>query len=120
MQLIQVLGDSRERKSRSTFKIKTKMVYKKDLELQKDWVELLYKLKEITGKRPTDLNSILFLVGIQELGKGIKNFSKEEKQDILHIATCKVLSLVGYYKLIGHDKEEWPLWKTVKNFLNLI
>ena len=38
------------------------MVFKKDLELQKDWVSLLYKLKDITGKRPADLNSVLFLM----------------------------------------------------------
>lgn len=90
------------------------MVYKKDLELQKNWVDLLYKLKEVTGKRPADLNSVLFLIGVQELGKGAKSFSKEEKQDIMHIAICKVLSLAGYYELEGHDKDGWPHWKLVK------
>ena len=59
------------------------MVYKKDLDLQKEWVQLLYKIKEVTGKRPADLNAVLFLVGVQELGKGAKSFSKEEKQESL-------------------------------------
>ncbi|MEQ8907109.1 hypothetical protein [Ekhidna sp.] len=90
------------------------MVYKKDLDLQKEWVALLYKIKEVTGKRPADLNAVLFLVGVQELGKGNKLFSKEEKQDILHIAICKVLSLAGYYELEGHDEDGWPHWKLVK------
>ena len=90
------------------------MVFKKDLELQKEWVQLLYKLKEVTGKRPADLNAVLFLVGIQELGTGAKSFSKEEKQDILHIAICKVLSLAGYYELQGHENEGWPHWKLIK------
>ena len=90
------------------------MVFKKDLSLQKEWVELLYKLKEATGKRPADLNAVLFLVGMQELGKGPKSFSKEEKQDVMHIAICKVLSLAGYYELEGHDEEGWPHWKLVK------
>ncbi|MEO9872416.1 hypothetical protein [Maribacter dokdonensis] len=90
------------------------MVYKKDLELQKDWVSLLYKLKEVTGKRPSDLNAVLFLIGIQELGAGTKSFSKEEKQDIMHIAICKVLSLAGYYELEGNDKDGWPHWKLTK------
>lgn len=90
------------------------MVYKKDLDLQKEWVQLLYKLKEITGKRPADLNSVLFLVGIQELGKGARSFSKEEKQDVMHIAICKVLSLAGYYELEGLDEDGWPHWKLVK------
>ncbi|MFK7953355.1 MAG: hypothetical protein AB8B73_10960 [Ekhidna sp.] len=90
------------------------MVFKKDLTLQKDWVELLYKLKELTGKRPADLNAVLFLIGVQELGKGNRSFSKEEKQDLLHIAICKVLSLAGYYKLEGLDDEGWPHWKLLK------
>lgn len=90
------------------------MVYKKDLDLQKEWVQLLYKIKEITGKRPADLNAVLFLVGVQELGKGAKSFSKEEKQDVMHIAICKVLSLAGYYELEGLDEEGWPHWKLIK------
>jgi len=90
------------------------MVFKKDLALQKDWVELMYKIKEVTGKRPSDLNAVLYLVGIQELGQGAKNFSKEQKQDLLHIATCKVLSLAGYYELEGHDEDGWPHWKLLK------
>lgn len=90
------------------------MVFKKDLSLQKDWVDLLYKLKELTGKRPADVNAVLFMIGVQELGKGPMNFSKEEKQDLLHIATCKILSLAGYYELEGLDKEGWPHWKLIK------
>jgi len=90
------------------------MVFKKDLTLQKDWVDLLYKIKDVTGKRPTDLNSVLFLIGVQELGRGNRTFSKEEKQDLMHIAICKVLSLAGYYKLEGTDEDGWPHWNAIK------
>ena len=90
------------------------MVYKKDLALQQDWVALLYKLKEITGKRPADLNAVLFLIGLQELGQGPKAFTKEEKQDLMHIAICKVLSLSGFYSLEGLDENGWPHWKLEK------
>lgn len=89
-------------------------MYKKDLSLEKEWVEVLYKIKEITGKRPPDLNAVLFLIGVQELGSGPKNFSKEEKQDLMHIAICKLLSLAGYYELEGVDLEGWPFWRLVK------
>lgn len=71
-------------------------------------------LQQTVGKRPKDLNSVLFLIGIQELGKGAQYFSKEEKQDLLHIAICKVLSLSGYYELVGQDEQGWPHWKLVK------
>ena len=90
------------------------MVFKKDLSLQKEWVELLYKIKHVTGKRPTDLNAVLFLIGVQELGSGSRSFSKEEKQDLMHIAICKVLSLAGYYKLEGIDEDGWPHWVLIK------
>jgi hypothetical protein len=81
--------------------------------LDQDWDRLSQKLAEHFGKKP-DLNSVLFMIGIQELGQGVKNFSKEEKQDLMHIAICKVLSLSGFYELEGTDKEGWPHWKLVK------
>jgi len=87
---------------------------KKDLELERKWHSLLVVLQNTIGKKPTDLNSVLFLIGIQELGKGPQNFSKEEKQDLMHIAICKVLSLSGFYELEGLDETGWPHWKLVK------
>jgi hypothetical protein len=66
------------------------------------------------GKKPKDLNGVLFLIGVQELGKGKRVFSKEEKQDLMHIGICKVLSLAGYYELEGLDQDGWPHWKVVK------
>jgi hypothetical protein len=84
------------------------------------WTQLRVMLKESFGKKP-DLNAILFLIGIQELGRGISNFTKEEKQDLMHIATCKVFSLSGFYELTHIDEEGWPHYQSVKPlpFLNL-
>ena len=90
------------------------MVYKKDLELERQWVKLLNILEDRIGKKPKDLNSMLFLIGVQELGRGRSSFSKEEKEDLMHIAICKVLSYAGYYKLEHLDHEGWPHWKLVK------
>ncbi len=87
---------------------------KKDLELERTWQRLRLKLKDVIGKKPRDLNSILLLIGVQELGKGSLEFSKEQKQDLMHIAICKVLSLSGYYTLEGLDEDGWPHWKKVK------
>ena len=89
-------------------------MYKKDLELQKTWASLMTQVESMVGKRPKDLNAMLFLIGVQELGKGKRVFSKEEKQDLMHIGICKVLSLAGYYELEGLDEEGWPHWKIVK------
>lgn len=87
---------------------------KRDLELEKRWGKLLGGLEELIGKKPKDLNGVLFLIGVQELGQGNKTFSKEEKQDLMHIAICKVLSLAGFYELDYIDQEGWPHWKLIK------
>jgi len=89
-------------------------MFKRDLESDRLWQELLNEMEKNFGKKPKDLNAVLFIIGIQELGKGAKNFSKEEKQDLMHIAICKVLSLAGYYELEGIDAAGWPHWKLVK------
>jgi hypothetical protein len=89
-------------------------MFKRDLELDKTWAALLRDLEGMIGRKPKDLNGVLFLIGVQELGMGKKVFSKEEKQDLMHIGICKVLSLSGYYELEGLDKEGWPHWRVVK------
>lgn len=89
-------------------------MYKKDLDLERSWQKLLSALEKVIGKRPKDLNAVLFLMGVQELGQGKRNFSKEEKQDLMHIAICKALSLSGFYVLEGLDEQGWPHWKLVK------
>ena len=89
-------------------------MYKRDLQLEREWQALRLKLKELIGRKPRDMNAILFLIGVQELGKGTVNYSKEEKQDLMHIAICKVLSLSGFYELEGIDDDGWPHWKPAK------
>lgn len=89
-------------------------MFKRDLEIERKWNGLLEDVGELIGKKPKDLNGILFLIGVQELGMGNRTFSKEEKQDLMHIGICKVLSLSGYYVLEGLDKDGWPHWKLVK------
>jgi len=86
----------------------------KDFELEVTWNKLLHQLEKIIGKRPADLNAVLFLIGVQELGQGNKVFTKEEKQDLMHIATCKLLSYSGFYELEGLDQDGWPHWKLIK------
>ena len=78
------------------------------------WEGLLTQLHTLVGKRPADLNAVLFLIGVQELGKGPIRFSKEAKQDLMHIAVCRVLSERGYYTFDGHDKDGWPMWTLAK------
>lgn len=61
-----------------------------------------------------DIKVILFLIGVQELGLGPKKFSKRQKEELMHIATCRLFSEMGFYELEGLDQDGWPHWKLVK------
>jgi hypothetical protein len=87
-------------------------------EAQEKWNKLLVKLeKEFGGD--LDLQAILFLIGVQELGKGARKFSKDEKVDVMHIAICTLLEPLGFYEFAGHDKEGWPHWKRTEKLPHL-
>jgi hypothetical protein len=90
-------------------------VEKELIGLAVEWENLLEKIEQNIGTKPGDLNGVLFLIGVQELGKGAINFTKEQKQDLMHIAVCKVLSYSGFYELEGKDADGWPHWKPIKN-----
>jgi len=86
--------------------------------LSNQWDALLLKLQNEVDE-DIDLKGILFLIGVQELQKGIKSFTKEEKQDLLHIATCRLLSSYGYFKFNKIDEDGWPHWIELKPIKNL-
>ena len=87
------------------------MLNKDDLQIR--WFQLEQKLIERFGKKP-DVETILFLIGIQELGDMRKKFTKEQKQDLMHIAVCTILSFSGYYEVSHIDEEGWPHFKQLK------
>jgi hypothetical protein len=82
-------------------------------------IELRFqKLKshlENTFGEGMDVQAMLFLIGVNELGIGYKNFTKSEKTDLLHVAVCTVLEPYGYYQFEGRDKDQWPHYKVLKS-----
>ena len=86
--------------------------------LSKEWDALLLKLQKDIAE-DIDLKGVLFLIGVQELQKGIVSFTKEEKQDILHLAVCKLLTPYGYFKFEKVDEDGWPHWIELKAIKNL-
>jgi len=82
-------------------------------DLQQRWWDLEAKLVERFGKKP-DLEAILFLIGIQEFGQVREKFTKEQKQDLMHVAVCSLLSQSGYYELEKLDNDGWPHFKQLK------
>ena len=83
-------------------------------DLQQRWWNLEAKLAKRFGKKP-DLEAILFLIGIQEFGQIREKFTKEQKQDLMHVAVCKLLSQTGFYQLEKMDEEGWPHFKQLKS-----
>lgn len=87
------------------------MNFKDDLQVR--WFGLEQKLIERFGKKP-DVETVLFLIGIQELGDIREKFTKEQKQDLMHVAICTVLAPSGYYELDGVDEDGWPHYRQLK------
>lgn len=75
--------------------------------IEHSWQRLLYRFKRDFHKKPT-LEEMIFLIGVQEVGKIHEHFTKEEKQDLMHVAICTLLSPLGYYHFKGKDEDGWP------------
>jgi len=90
-------------------------------DLQQRWWNLEAKLVVRFGKKP-DMEAILFLIGMQETNFLNQKITKEQKQDLMHVAVCTVLAPGGYYELDHYDEDGWPHFKQLKEMpsLNLI
>ena len=58
-----------------------------------------------------DLDSIIYLIGVQELGRFKQLFKKDEKVNLMHIAICRLLEPYGYYEFEYFDNDGWPHYK---------
>lgn len=85
-------------------------------EIEFEWLRLRHWLQErFSYKLLPDLNAVLLLIGIQELGFVKSSFTKEEKQDLMHIAVCQLLSADGYFEFAGRDADGWPHWRPLRH-----
>ena len=84
------------------------------------WNNLKTKLSvDFSENEIIDLDSIIFLIGLQELGQFQKRFNKQKKLEVIHIAVCKLLSDYGYYEFDHTDNDGWPHYKLIKKLPNL-
>lgn len=83
-------------------------------EQAREWQALLQYLEGKFSKKP-DMNGVLFLVGLNVLGLGPQDFSKEQKQDLMHIAVCELLSFAEFYEFAGRDDQGWPHYKILRS-----
>lgn len=89
-----------------------------DFEFEKKWRDLVTDISQNQGEQ-LDLQSILFLIGVQELNKGYVKLNKDQKVEVMHIAICTLLEPYGFYEYSGHDDEGWPHFEPKKNLPNL-
>lgn len=91
-----------------------------DTSLKEKWNLTVEKLSaQFADGDPLNLDSIIYLIGIQELGQGHRKFKKDEKVNLMHIAICKLLEPYGYYEFDFFDDDGWPHYKTLTQLPNL-
>ena len=92
----------------------------KEDNLKEEWLEIQNKISDKFGYGETlNVDAIIYLIGVQELGQGYKKFKKDEKLNLMHIAICKLLEPYGYYKFDFFDEDGWPHYKLLDKLPNL-
>lgn len=84
-----------------------------DIETELQWGKTLKYIEKTFG-HVEEVNDVIFLIGVQELGKGYQTFTKDQKVDIMHIGLCAVLESFGFYEFEGLDSDGWPHWKNTE------
>ncbi len=84
----------------------------RDIQLKERWENLVEILSnQFSQGEDLDLDAIIYLIGVQELGKVHRQYKKDEKLDLMHIAICRLLEPYGYYEFDYVDKEGWPHYR---------
>ncbi len=87
----------------------------RDKNLKENWEQVLNILTANFGDgEPLNLDAIIYLIGVQELGQGAKEFKKDDKLNLMHIAICRLLEPFGYYEFDFFDSEGWPHYKILE------
>lgn len=84
----------------------------RDIQLKKRWDLLVDKLSlQFADGDALDLDAIIYLIGVQELGQLHRQYKKDHKLDLMHIAICKLLEPYGFYEFNFVDDDGWPHYK---------
>lgn len=87
----------------------------RDLELKENYEKVENLLSEKFGDgEKLNLDAIIYLIGVQELGQGAREFKKDDKVNLMHIAICRLLEPFGYYEFDYYDEDSWPHYKTLE------
>ncbi|WP_304156613.1 hypothetical protein [Mesonia mobilis] len=92
----------------------------RDEELKQNWERVQQKLSlQFADGDVLELDAIIYLIGVQELGQLHRRFKKDQKLDLMHIAICRLLEPYGYYEFDYIDEDGWPHYKVLEQLPNL-
>lgn len=92
----------------------------RDEQLKEQWNTLKTILSnQFADGELLDIDGIIYLIGVQELGQGYRTFKKDEKVNLMHIAICRLLEPLGYYEFDFFDTDGWPHYKVKETLPNL-
>jgi hypothetical protein len=87
----------------------------RDEVLKNRWNTLISILTNQFSETETiEIEGILYLIGIQELGKLHQRFKKDDNVNIIHVGICTVLEPFGYYRFDFYDEEGWPHFELIE------
>ena len=70
-------------------------------------------------EKNTPIETMLFLIGVQELGSGKQKYTKDDKVNLIHIAVCRLLERFGYYQNSHYDDDGYPHFDEVEQLPEL-
>jgi hypothetical protein len=92
----------------------------RDQKLKEDYTKIVAVLTTKFGDGETlNLDAIIYLIGVQELGKGATTYKKDDKVNLMHIAICRLLEPFGYYQFDYFDVDGWPHYQLIENLPEL-
>jgi hypothetical protein len=81
--------------------------------LKESWEQVVQIVSDrFADGEKLDLDAIIYLIGVQELGDPTRKFRKDDKLNLMHIAICRLLEPYGYYEFDFFDNDGWPHYKT--------
>ena len=88
----------------------------RDQKFKARWDHLITILSDrFSHGQPLEIEGVLYLVGLQELGQVHRKMKKDENVNLIHIGICTVLEPYGYYRFDFFDEEGWPHFKLLES-----
>ena len=84
-----------------------------DDEHERRWSALVDRIESHFGRVP-DVDAILFIIGIQSVGRGYEpDLPKERKQSLIMEGSYLAFETLGIYRRMGLEKNGFWIWEKV-------